>query len=396
MIISVIELPSFDGARVGNAHIDGINSRCAVFTDDVYGDSAIPTSGRAFTINREWKKYKLRCTGSGCENKFFDIICCANGTIDIRNPNPLVRIYPLYVRIVTRFGVMPMSGLRGNVFLNSPGINDLFKDYNVAQGVCSIVDVFDYLLSNYMDVTEHLPDCLLEHKVYREFATLFPIKDCIGSLILEGGSYARSQLRDQVNFSCVWKGEIPLDVLTVLGCRCLKQVIPLVDRTSCYLDLEATLTNEVRDDFSIYYDWIHMVDDVCPRYFNSDPDGTMPHLLYQHALSSSPNFQAIGGPEVLDTMFGSSFDGAFNIGQTINMSDTVSTWLVRDIYQIISLSHMTNPGKRVKIVGSYMEDIWVWSTSNELVCYIDLVWWILASGGGLINSNQITCTEVVL
>ena len=50
---------------------------------------------------------------------------------------------------------------------------------------------------------------------------------------------------------------------------------------------------------------------------------------------------------------------------------------------------MTHPGKRVKIVGSYLEDIWVWSTDDELVCYIDLVWWILASGGGLINSNQI-------
>jgi hypothetical protein len=149
------------------------------------------------------------------------------------------------------------------------------------------------------------------------------------------------------------------------------------------------MVNQVKEDFSLYYDWVHMTDDVCPRYFNSDPDGTMPFLLYQHALSNSPDFEAIGGPEVLDPVFGNSFDGTFNVGKTALMNDSVSAWLVRDIYQLITLSNMTNPGKRVKIVGSYMEDIWVWSKDNELVCYIDLVWWILAAGGGLINQNQV-------
>ena len=388
MITSIIKLPSFDGSSAkGSAYIDGLNSRCAVFTDEVYCETGVPPSGRAFAINPVWRKYKLRCMC--CENKFFDIVCCADGDIDLRRQNTFTRIYPLYVRIVTKFGVMPMSGLRGNVFLNIPGINALFKDYNVAQDVCSIVDVFDYLLSNYMDSTSHLPDCLLEHKVHREFATLFPIKDCIGTLMLEGGEYSRTQLRDQVNFSCVWKGEIPLEVLTILGCRCVRQLLPLVDPVSCQLDLGSVLVNEVKNDFSLYYEWIHKTDDVCPRYFNSDPDRTMPHLLYQHALSSSPDFCAIGGADILDPMYGNSFDGSFNIGKTATMTDTVSAWLVRDIYQIITLSHMTHPGKRVKIVGSYMEDIWVWSTDSELVCYIDLVWWILASGGGLINSNQI-------
>lgn len=393
MITSIIQLPSFDGTAVGRTTcIEGLNNRYSVFTDDVYNtdfDAATPPSGRAFVINPEWKKYKLRCTVGGNENKFFDVVCCTNGIIDLRNPNPVIRVYPLYVRIVTRLGVMPMSGLRGNVFLNIPGINDLFKDYNVTQGVCGIVEVFDYLLSNYMDATDHLPDCLLEHKVHREFATLFPIKECIGSLMLEGGDYAKAQLRDQVNFSCVWKGEIPFDVLTVLQCRFLQQLLPMINTVSCSLDIGAIMVNQAKEDFSLYYDWVHMTDDVCPRYFNSDPDGTMPHLLYQHALANSPDFEAIGGSEILDPMFGNSFDGAFNIGKTATMNDTVSAWLVRDIYQLIALSHMTNPGKRVKIVGSYMEDIWVWSEDNELVCYIDLVWWILAAGGGLINLNQV-------
>ena len=388
MIVSVIQLPSFNGNR-GITTISGLHNRGSVFTDDVYGDKLIPPCGRAFAIQPCWKKYKLRCTGAGCDFKYFDVVCCTTGDLDWRRPDKLVSVYPLYVRIVTKTGVMPMSGLRGNVFLNIPGINDLFSDFNTAQRVCGIVDVFDYLLSNYMDNTEHLPDCVLDQKVHREFTTLFPLKDNVGSLILEGGDYARAQIRDQVNFSCVWKGEIPFDVLTVLQCRSLRQLLPLIDTIACSLDMNAMMTREVEDDFSLYYEWVHKTDDVCPRYFCTDPDGTVPHLLYQQALANSPDFEAYGGAEVLDPAWGNTFDGSFMLGKQTNVTDTVSKWLVLDIYHLITLSGMTNPGKRVSIVGSYMEDIWVWSKDKELVCYIDLVWWILASGGGLINADQI-------
>lgn len=390
MITSIIKLPSFDGVSGIPTSINGIHYRGSIFSPEVYGDDGyVPHCGRAFSIYTQWKKYKLRCTGGGFDNKFFDVICCADGEINWRAPDMSVRIYPLYIRIVTNTGVMPLSGIRGNVVLNIPGINRLFGDYHTGQQVCGLVDLLHYLLNTDMDVIENIPDYVLDDKVHDKLTTLFPIKDSIGTLLLEGGDYARAQVRDQVSFSCVWHGEIPFEVLTVLQCKTLRQLLPLIDTMACSLDINSVLVNEVEDDFHVFYSWIHHTDDVSPRYLHTDPDRSIPHLLYQHALANSPDFEVCGGAEVLDPAWGNTFDGNFMIGKQTCVTDTVSKWLVLDIYHLITLSGMTSPGKRVRIVGSYMEDIWVWSTDNELVCYIDLVWWILASGGGIINSDQV-------
>ena len=45
--------------------------------------------------------------------------------------------------------------------------------------------------------------------------------------------------------------------------------------------------------------------------------------------------------------------------------------------------------KQLKITCSYLEDMWVYDSENNLIRYLDLVWWILAAGAGLINISSV-------
>ena len=388
MIDSIIPLPEYCSrgkSGFGRPCLDGTRY-CGLYSgmcmfDDI---TDLRVDGRQLYIPENMFKYKLQLTDYQV-NRIYTIIGLTDREIDLFSPrhdrNNEAVFYPLYVREYSRSGAMRAKN--GNTFLWIPGINRLFEDIGVPS-VCSLVDAFEHCMSiGAVQDFSGIPDCIKDHALDARFATLAPYPDDVMISVVDGEYDDIHVLNQVVDECCVLEGYFSDRLMYCLNCQRFGQLIPLIDphhRNSMISECVAYANST----WSVMYSWVHKTDDSCPRYAYRDVSECIASMLHMTSLMNTLDFdiRCLPPSQLQETQSGGFNPLTFNPAEVgkfpiINkMSDLVHTLFSQGYFANTTDYHG---------VGSYLEEILIYDSDNELVCYIDMVWWILATAYGLLN-----------
>jgi len=405
MITSIVQLPEF--AKVGTTVIDGTT------TGGIYPSSIMANvqrvqtqmSGRKFLIFEGLSKYKVRVLDM--YGKICDIVFATLDPIDLNDLRSCasVEIFPLYLRENPCMGYS--SHFLSSIILNVASINRMFNSisnrmfssYLSAQiggtpgQVCSLQYVFNYALKRMSSDISHIPDWILDNKADLRYATLSPIPDTTMTDFLYGENGAGDRLRETANKSCVPIGLVTGEIESVFNATNMWTLAMLLDCNHLNSLIELSIRSAV-SDYATYFSLIHNHHPPYEStYISRSASGKMDRLLYCESLLKTQDFSVnlrTGlGRSHMAPPNGCGLDVNFDISnfqiQNYNILEMFNL-CVRYETAYTSLEAEYSP---LRVTGSYLEDLWVYNNEGELVAYIDLVWWIVAAGAGLINISSV-------
>lgn len=392
MIDSIVELPEFSqGSRrieISGERFCNLYSGIGVFNPSDILD--LRTAGRHLMIPKGYFKYKLKLTDYQA-NRIYTIVGVTPKKVDLSVPKPdkehLIDFFPLYVREYTRSGTV--HGNKSNLYLWLPGINNFFSSI-MQTDVTSLATAFKYIISKGMvQEFEPIPYEIKDNYLDDRFATLAPIPENTMYTMIDPGSYsANSILKQAVDQCCVLEGNFTDRLLYCLSVRRFGQLNCLIDPLHRDDPISACVAKAADNDWGCYYQWIHNNEDYIDKYFNCDNHESIAQLLYLTSLIPTPDFniectpasersQSVKGfnPFTLDNINGMDINFVLN-----RVSEHVHTLFSSNYFE---------DTRRFKLSGSYLEELCIYDVNGELIGYIDQVWWILATGYGLLNSRNV-------
>lgn len=279
------------------------------------------------------------------------------------------------------------STFPGKTCMYIPGINELFSNFLNLNNVTSLTALWYWELRNCDVDIERVPQEILDNDLDPDFATLSVCQDVRDFDELNIASSNRDVAETVIEKCCVRKDKFPQSVRGILQMRYMYQLIPLIDK---HYTLHP-ITNSVRTAAEEAYLWnhlIHHVDDGTPR-LKTVNNGAMREVLDLASRLPSCDFKLLCRP--VDNGFQSMLVGPpmevfnpFSFGSAINTSPTYIK-LCDIIREEVGYMYNYLADVELRIVGSYLEDLWVFSKDGDLIQYIDLFWWNLAAGDGLFN-----------
>jgi len=383
MITSIVHLPEFapPGTVLRGSKYGGLYP--PEFVNDI---QFIQVSGRDLPIDHNLYKYKLRVTEQ--YGRMFDVVMATTGPIvgtGLVSVDPSTVVYPLYLREVICNGYN--SHYISSVILNTEGISRLLTERLGIQGVTTITSIMEHGIQRYVSDIDHIPTEILEHNCDPRLATLVPMRNTFMENFVRGGSTAGDMLRDIVSLACVPYGYVGAETSVVINARVLQDILGLIDPYHSRSMIELMISSVDRD-YSSYFSLINTKHPPYEQvYMHSDQTGDIDKLLYVSTMFGSADFtiefQDLYNPK--DMLSWKKFDVAKSDTETICKSTSYITWEFRESL----INHIQHPlGEYAKVVGSYLEDMWVYDRQGELIAYFDLVWWFLTAGAGLINISS--------
>lgn len=384
MITSLVRLPEYgaNGVVISGTKFGGIYST-AMMCDPI---NNMFVSGRELRGIHGLFKYKMDvdCSAVG---RIYSIIFITDTDLEIgkRNLNDLqmIEIFPIYAREVALEGYN--TPLRSNVILNLRGINRLFGRIMMLPEVCTIVDAFSHMRKIGTQVTHPSIEAKLRN-VHCDLATLYPITSEIGDKYMVGGDdMSRYELDMTIEYGCIKAGYLPQIVTTLLCAHYIGEIIKFLDQH--YLDSMINMAvRQSEVDQAQYYEYIHLCDDECPRYVFKDDFDCMDAMLFYSAMLPRADFKVACVPTVAES--GTLFNPSTMSAAPMTSYDKISKFS-RAVLDVFNGGGSWANSLSLDAAGSYLEDIWFYNKANELSAYVDLVWWILAAGGGLLNAKNV-------
>lgn len=386
MINSIIPLPEF--AAPGTT-ICGM-CKGGIFNCDDFAD--IPEMhiiGRNITIYPDQiNKYKLRLVDYGT-HKTYTIVFATFEKLDIYNlrNNPLVEIFPLYLREYCEPGVI--SPLKSNLMVFIPGINRLFQKMNIPP-VLNLAQTLYHVMEHLGAFSDnsHIPKYLLERMYSKEYGTLACAPETVVNSIFMGGIEAQQELDATTDYCCILDGYVAREANFVMHQVFLRDILPLMDPNHAMDPTSLSVLNAMQD-WGLYYTWIHERDDNCPRYQTHTATEEMPYLLFATGMFNTVDYKIECAPPSVTNISGNLFDANL-IRSTNKLPDyNILTKFRQAVRCQVHRDYEYDLSSTVTAIGSYLEDLYIYDKSNDLIAYFDLVYWILAAGAGLYNQNAV-------
>ena len=390
VIDSIIRLPEYIKPESPPPLI-GINGEraCCLYsgmgTNDILD---LKHDGRYLSIPSYLFKYKLQFTDYQ-KNRIYEIVGVTTAELDLSRPNPdpecAIDFYPLYFREYVRSGVARNTG--GNTFLHIPSINRLFAELGIPD-VCSLAQGFYHCMEigAVMDFN-NVPDEIGDRLIDPDFATTAPYPDDVILHLIDATSYSsRSILQQAVADCCVVEGQFSDKLRYCMNVKRFGQLGCFIDRCHTYSLVEQCV-REAQTNWGVIYEWVHLTDDGCPRYLAMDRSESIAQMLHCASLVPTPDFTIECTPAKIAPGIPNGFN-PFNFRNERLDSRSVPIRMSTLVHDLFSSEYFVNTNK-YSVVGSYLEELLIYDQRNEMVGYIDQVWWILATAYGLLNYNSV-------
>lgn len=382
MINSIVNLPEFSqpGTIIDGTKYGGIYPSSMV--KDI---SNIPIGGRQFPIVGGLCKYKLRVTDM--YGKMGDIVFITLEPLDLYNfrNSQSIEIFPIYLRENPCAGYS--SHFLSSIILNVAAINRLFTKLGVPN-VCNVAYAIQYAVSRLTNDIHHIPEWILDNKCDPRYATLACIDDNLIEDLTYGGNDAANRLQDLAGRACVPDGLVVGEWDAILSSNYFLQLMGIFD-PGHYNSLIEMSVRSAADQYSSYFSIIH---DCEPpygdKYLSRQSANSMDRLLYYSTLFKTQDFDIV--------LPGTGYVTP-PVCKGLDVNVDINTFLVDNFNILAGFNRAIRsevrpdiiPDEQLKVTGSYLEDMWVYDSENNLIRYIDLVWWILAAGAGLINISSV-------
>lgn len=383
MITSIIKLPEFSP---GNVSIYG-ESPGGIYSSQYIDDVQFPQKrGRVIPIGTNIFKYKIRVTEP--YGKVVDVIILSFSPIT-GNSDPYTEIFPVYLRETTTNGFN--THFLSSVIFNVESINRFFSAIGTPH-VTTIADVLSYGVSRYTSDISHIPYEILDNKCDKRYATLATIPDDLMERFCGGCEGDREYLQREVSSSCVTEGIITGEIKRVFNANCWFEIAPFVDHkhTLSFIEL---MIRSVESQFSFYHSLINSKHPPYDPVYKNCNKGCMDSLLYLTSMLPDIDFTMKftvdrGTPVSMDRI--NMQTCVFNENGSTCSTPARLNWNICKQFQqyLCGECNVIPSDGQLIVTGSYLEDLWVYDSSDELVTYIDLVWWNLAAGAGLINISS--------
>ena len=390
MIDSIVRLPEYIKPESPPPLI-GINGERACCLYSGMGNDNIldlKHDGRYLNVPSYLFKYKLQLTDYS-KNRIYSIVGVTDVELDLSRPNPdprcEVNFYPLYFREYIRSGMSRNTG--GNTFFYIPGVNRLFSELGLPD-VCSLADGFYHCMDigavmDFANVPDEIGDRLLDSR----FATTAPYPDDVLIHLIDSSDYsARSILNRAVSDCCVVEGQFSDRLIYCMDVKRFGQLNCLIDRCHANSIIEQCVNN-ASGCWGAYYQWVHLTDDDCPRYLAIDRNESIAQMLHCAALVPTPDFKIECMPSNIAPSVPNVFN-PFRMEDNILDSRSVPIRMSSLVHDLFSVERFVDTNK-YSVHGSYLEEMLIYDSRNELVGYIDEVWWMLATAYGLLNYNAV-------
>ena len=369
MISSIVRLPEFS---VPGTIIQGINeSSC--FTPHVL----CTWGGRNIALMPNMCKYKIKLTDI-VHGRVYTIVFVTFSELDLNrfSNSAGVEIFPIYLREYPIPGAEMYSD--SNLAVYIPGCNRLFERLGIP-AVCSVNTAIHRIMDHMaLDSYDFVPKYVGENLLSYDWGTASPVKDDLTEVVV-GGQATADRFNSIVDQHCILQKYFSTEVECIMRMMLFGQMIPIIDPTNKLDPLTISVRNSEQES-SAYYAWIHKTDDSFPRYVTDDSYNFMNSIIYSTSCINS-------------------FEYRFNVDSDATLFDPVtlrsSTMSYNRILNAVADSAdsqcQLNPNPLISsvwiIVGTYIEDLCMYDRNNELIAYIDFVWWILASASGLVNQD---------
>lgn len=383
MIESIVPLPEF--ANAGTV-IHGIYTGGGIYgTEDEIPDCPeLHLGGRDIEIQPSILfKYKMIVTVPLKERQYHIVFVSTTklNILNLRDTEEAV-IFPLYVREYPTNGKKPV--LRSNAILSMKGINRLFEFMNVGE-VASMAEAIYHLMNRvHIDDFSRFPKYAAEHMYATGLGTLAPTPPNLGVLMAAPDGACAEELDTITDYGCILSGYLPTEIVTILTSECMRQILPFVDPHHTR-SLTTTSVLSAMKDWGSLCSWIHKWDEQTPRYETTSIGESVKDILFYGASFHTIDFDIECDPSLMHGRQ-QMFD-PYNC-MSINPQESPG-YIIQFGNAIFNHLGFNQFEGYCRVVGSYLEDLWIYDRQGELLCYIDLVWWILAQGGGLLNSNAV-------
>ena len=382
MINSIVNLPEFSqpGTIIDGTKYGGIYPSSMV--KDI---SNIQIGGRQFPIVGGLCKYKLRVTDM--YGKMGDIVFVTLEPLDLYNfrNSQSIEIFPIYLRENPCSGYS--SHFLSSIILNVAAINRLFTKLGVPN-VCNVAYAIQYAVSRLTNDIHHIQEWVLDNKCDPRYATLACIDDTLIEDLTYGGNDAANRLQDLAGRACVPSGLVAGEWDAILGSNYFLQLMGIFD-PSHYNSLIEMSVRSVADQYPSYFSVIHKCEPPYgDKYLSRQSANSIDRLLYYSTMFKTQDFDIVCPGTGYITP---------PVCRGLDVNVDINTFSV-DNYNILEgfnraarseFESDTLADKQLKITCSYLEDMWVYDSENNLIRYLDLVWWILAAGDGLINISSV-------
>lgn len=382
MINSIVNLPEFSqpGTIIDGTKYGGIYPSSMV--KDV---SNIQIGGRQFPIVGGLCKYKLRVTDM--YGKMGDIVFVTLEPLDLYNflNNQSIEIFPIYLRENPCAGYS--SHFLSSIILNVAAINRLFTKLGVPN-VCNVAYAIQYAVSRLTNDIHHIPEWILDNKCDPRYATLACIDDTLIEDLTYGGNDAANRLQDLAGRACVPAGMVSGEWDAILSSNYFLQIMGIFD-PGHYNSLIEMSVRSAAEQYSSYFSIIHNCEPPYgDKYLSGQSANSMDRLLYYSTLFKTQDFDVV--------LPGAGY-ATPPVCKGLDVNVDINTFLVDNFNILAGFNRAIRsevrpdiiPDEQLKVTGSYLEDMWVYDSENNLIRYIDLVWWILAAGAGLINISSV-------
>lgn len=381
MITSIVQLPEF---AVPGTVLHGLRYGGLYPQEYIHDVQFIQTCGRDLSISHDLYKYKLRVVEP--YGRSFDVVMATSGPIHQYSIiDGDLAVYPIYAREVTHGGFS--SQYLSPIILNIENINRLFAEKLYLPGVTSLMSVMTHGIGSYISEVEHIPSNVLDKDYDPNYATLAPIRDDFIENFIGGGSTARDMLKDDVSKSCVLYGYVPMVTQKVLNAKCLGEITPLIDMYHASSMIEL-MVNSAAGNYNWYYSMINNKHPPYEHVYTTDDRScNMDRLIYVATMMGSADF-SIEFEDIRNSNCATRWK-VFNVERAdIDVSFRDTSYMAYAMREFLAPNIAWPTDGYVKVVGSYLEDMWVSDRNGEVISYFDLFWWILTSGAGLINISS--------
>lgn len=383
MINSIVNLPEFSqpGTIIDGTKYGGVYPSSMV--KDIVNAQI---SGRQFPIVGGLSKYKLRVTDM--YGKMGDIVFVTLEPLDLYNfrNSQSVEIFPIYLRESPCAGYS--SHFLSSIILNVAAINRLFERL-VVPHVCNVAYAIQYAVSKLTNDIHHIPEWVLDNKCDPRYATLACVDDTLMEDLVHGGNDAANRLQDLASKTCVPMGLISGEWDAILSSNYFLQLMGIFDPSHYNSLIEMSVRSAV-DQYQSYFSIIHNCEPPYgDKYFSKQTENGVDRLLYYSTLFKTQDFDIVcpGQPGYMTPPVCRGLDVNFDMN-----TFSVDNYNILDGFNraVRSEFHSDLIGnEQLKVTCSYLEDMWIYDSENNLIRYMDLVWWILAAGAGLINISSV-------